>query len=456
MSGDDLRAGAVFGAAFLVLLAAAEIWARRLGGKPEWTRKVVHVGGGAISLFLPSHVASPWTVLVLAVATAGFILAGRRWGFLRCVHGVNRKSRGSEYYPVAMFLVFLLAHEHPWLYAASILVLAAADGAAALIGTRYGRIRYGVEDEEKSLEGSLAFLAVAFVAITVPMLVATDLPLAIVLLSAILVGLLVTAVEAVSLNGGDNLFVPLAVTVVLDATAAKPQGEIVSGVTSLVLLFVCLGLLVRGTRAFNAGATLVLVLFAWGAWALGSWLWAIPVLTGLVPFILFRYATSPGDDYLGHARVRVLSRVLLAPFLIAALAARTSAHAFLYGPFLAACAAVLAMSSWRYLVWLRKPEGLARTAGAALTALAAWAVVVLPAAMLHLDTSGTTLAAATAVLVTSLLAAVLFDRFLGSRPVIDSATLWPVRQTGLVVLAAGLVAAAQWNEWVPAWKAVSP
>ena len=44
-----------------------------------------------------------------------------------------------------------------------VLVLAVADAAAALVGGRYGRIRYEVEDQCKSLEGSLVFAAVTFV-----------------------------------------------------------------------------------------------------------------------------------------------------------------------------------------------------------------------------------------------------------------------------------------------------
>ena len=108
-----------------------------------------------------------------------------------------RRTRGSEYYPLSVCLLFFLTQEQPWLYVASMLVLAVADAGAALIGMRYGRIRYGVEQETKSLEGSLAFMAIAFAAILIPMTVMTDLPLAVCLGSALLVALLVTGFEAV-------------------------------------------------------------------------------------------------------------------------------------------------------------------------------------------------------------------------------------------------------------------
>ena len=43
--GSDLLAAALFAVGFLVLVGAAELW-RRLGSpEPEWTRKLVHLGG---------------------------------------------------------------------------------------------------------------------------------------------------------------------------------------------------------------------------------------------------------------------------------------------------------------------------------------------------------------------------------------------------------------------------
>ena len=60
---------------------------------------------------------------------------------------MGRKSRGAEYYPLSVFLVFVMTPGRPWLYLAAVLVLAVGDAFAALIGSRYGVIRYEVEDE---------------------------------------------------------------------------------------------------------------------------------------------------------------------------------------------------------------------------------------------------------------------------------------------------------------------
>ena len=210
ITAHDLRGAVILGGVFVSLLILAELW-RRLGTpKPEHTRKLVHLGGGVACLFFPFLIDSPWVVLAMALPLTGLFLAGAKLGFLKSLHGVARRSRGAEYYPLAVCLVFVLTRGRPWLYLSAVLVLAVADAFAALIGSRYGVVRYEVENETKSLEGSLVFLVIAFLAIHLPVLLMTDLPRPVCVLAALLVAALVTGFEAVSLEGADNLFVPLA------------------------------------------------------------------------------------------------------------------------------------------------------------------------------------------------------------------------------------------------------
>ena len=90
----------------MTLLAIAEAWVRLGHPKAEWTRKLVHLGGGIIGLFLPWLVESPLVVLVLTVSLSTLFVVGGKTGLLKSLHGVERKSRGSEYYPLAIFFVF--------------------------------------------------------------------------------------------------------------------------------------------------------------------------------------------------------------------------------------------------------------------------------------------------------------------------------------------------------------
>jgi hypothetical protein len=348
--------------------------------------------------------------------------------------------------------VWVLSHSRPWLYTAAILVLAVADGCAALVGTRWGRLRYEVEDETKSVEGSSVFLVIAFAAIAVPMAFGSDLALPAVAAAALLVALLVTLVEAVSLNGGDNVLVPLTVSFVLDAAASRPTEENTAAAATLLGMLAVLGAIVARTRAFNVGATLVIALFSFSTWAFGGWTWALPVVAGFLPYMLLRHAVSGGDDYVRQAKVTVLARVLLPPFVLAFAAGRVARETTMYGPYLAACASILTLSAWRFLLWKFGFAAGRRIALSLATALAAWAiVVVVPGREL-----GAGLLEQALPLATAAVAVLVADRLLGSAPDFGPSHLWPRSQVMLASAAAAVVLAAQEFGRVPVWKGVAP
>jgi dolichol kinase len=311
--------------------------------QPEHTRKLVHLGGGVACLFFPFLVRSPWVVLALALPLTLLFVAGSRFGFLKSLHGVARRSRGAEYYPLSVLLVFLMTQDRPWLYLAAVLVLAVGDAFAALIGSRYGVIRYEVEDEKKSLEGSLVFLVIAFLAIHLPTLLLTGLPRPVSVLAALLVAALVTGFEAISLKGADNLFVPLAVVVILGKITTKPLSEVVFQNLSLLAFCLGVGLAVWRFRSFNVGGAITFILFAYGTWSLGSWIWSLPVVLGFAGYLATWKRFAPP----GHAtgiKVRIVARALLPPFSMLLLGNMLQRYEVFFAPYLAASAAVLAFS----------------------------------------------------------------------------------------------------------------
>jgi len=374
--GDLLGAGVVSGA-FLLLLVAAEAWKRFGSPKPEWTRKLVHVAGGLVCLVLPFVVSSPWIVLCMALGLTGLFTLAARTGVLRSLHGVARSSRGVEYYPIAIFLTFLLAGDQKWLFVAAVLALAVGDGFAALIGGRYGVIRYEVEESDKSLEGSLVFLVIVFLAVHLPTLLMTDLPRVTSVLGAVLVAALVTGVEAISRRGTDNLFVPLAVVIILSKITRQPVAEI--AFQNLSLLGICLvtGLLVWRFRFFNVGGTIVFVLYAYAAWSLGSWQWSLPGFVGLICYVVVWLRMVPRRR-LRQVRARAVSRALLPPFAILILANSTGLYDVFFAAYLAASAAVLAFALSGPLLHMKTRDSRRRLVGVVGAAVLACAVTLFP------------------------------------------------------------------------------
>jgi len=355
------------------VLGTAEGLARHTALPPEWSRKLVHLGSGLVCLLFPLHLDSAITVLALALLFGVGIGLGERRGWLLSLCRVPRRSHGSVYYPFAIAALFHLTAGHYALYMSAVLVLTVADTAAALVGARFGRIRYrtGGVDERKSLEGSIAFWVLAFLAVSLPLTVSgSTVEPGQAALSAFLAATLLTTVEAVSIGGRDNLYVPLLAAFMLLKTVTKPVPELAMQSASLLLLFALLVMLNRYGRMLRAKALMIMGLIVYGVWSLGSIDWAVPLLVACALFAGVFSAT-------GQAQRRSLvyrrMTVLAFPAATVALAANlTGEFAFCFGPYLAA---VLTPLVWGVVVQLE--DGLPRSAwvwsrrqlGAALVAL---------------------------------------------------------------------------------------
>lgn len=234
----DLLWGSIIGLIFVVIFVIAEIM-RKYGCDVEVTRKFAHFGGAFFTIFFPFLFSSHWTVLILAIGFALLMFGTKKLGLLQSVHGVSRKSEGALYHPIAIYLCFLYSQalNQPWFYVIAILVLGISDASAALVGKNYGTNEYVVEvGSKKSFEGSFTFFLTSFLIIHLILLLATNTGRLESVLIALLISVIVTVFEAVSLKGADNLFIPLATMFVLSKNLA-PTIEGISFQLGILIAF---------------------------------------------------------------------------------------------------------------------------------------------------------------------------------------------------------------------------
>ena len=100
----------------------------------------------------------------------------------------------------------------PWVAVAGILMWGSGDGAAALVGHRFGKhhVALPLADPKKTWEGSGAMAAVSAAVGMAVMLILTELPWGRCLLTALVTSLLGAYTELISRNGDDTLTVPVA------------------------------------------------------------------------------------------------------------------------------------------------------------------------------------------------------------------------------------------------------
>ncbi len=170
----------------------------------EGARKLAHMLIGIQVALWPLYL--DWfEIRLISIGLAlGFIVSMRlRW--FKSIGSVSRLSYGEVLFAL-MIGGLTLVTQSAAIYAAAMLHLSIADGAAALMGLRFGRTTtYRVFGHTKSLVGSLSFFIASLgILVAYAVIVPGGLPLHIIAFGA----LGATLLENLGILGLDNIFVP--------------------------------------------------------------------------------------------------------------------------------------------------------------------------------------------------------------------------------------------------------
>ena len=196
----------------------------------NYTRSLFHLGSAALALVLLQFLPGRGWMIAASAAFARLRLDARRITRRRSPavnarlmalfapvahpherHGVN----SATYYVTALLLISIFAP----LRAAEVgvVVLGLADPAAGLIGRRFGRTRLRAN---RSLEGTLGFVAVGALAAAGWMAIVHPLPLPVLGLLAAVGGVAGAVTELFSTRLDDNFTIPVAVTAAVSVAQA--------------------------------------------------------------------------------------------------------------------------------------------------------------------------------------------------------------------------------------------
>lgn len=121
----------------------------------------------------------------------------------------NKDSLGTVYYAITLFILALITFgpiNNPLIGLCGVAVMGYGDGLAAVIGQSIKSPEYRINGNKKTIAGSLAMFCVTLMILTGFLKYCNASYIAI---KAILVSILITIVEAISIKGTDNLTVPL-------------------------------------------------------------------------------------------------------------------------------------------------------------------------------------------------------------------------------------------------------
>ena len=276
-------AGVVLG--LLLGLPLIRTVARRIGASPEVARKSVHVAMGLACAAFPWVFDRALPVAVLAgIATVPLvmirILPALRTGVGSALHGIERPSYGEVLFAPAVAAVFALADGDVYLYLVPILILTIADAAGALVGTRWGKRRYGSGAGFKTVEGSLIFWFTAFLCGFVPLVFGGRVDAAHGLWIGVILGILAMMAEGISDRGFDNLVIPVGCYLMLE----KLLEQEMPGLVGRLVLVILLALVLVGSRwsTLSGAALLAGVLLGYGCAVMAGWRFALPLVAVFV------------------------------------------------------------------------------------------------------------------------------------------------------------------------------
>ncbi|HEX3941533.1 MAG TPA: hypothetical protein VHX11_08640 [Acidobacteriaceae bacterium] len=270
----------------LLTVSVKRLQSRHIG--PELSRKLVHMGMGIVCLSFPWLFRTAWPVWLLAAVAGVSLLALRSVPLLRrelggVLHDVGRTSFGELYFPFGVAVVFTLARGHTILFVIPVALLTFADAAGALVGKRWGRVKYITLEGQKSIEGSAAVGIVACLCVLIPLL-ATGHTIATSLLAGLIIGLFGLMLEAISWRGTDNVFLPLAAFAQISVYIHAPLGELFVKLAVLSALTI-LAMVWRRRHIIDDGARLGATLAMYFFWAIGGWRWLVAPVVLLACYV---------------------------------------------------------------------------------------------------------------------------------------------------------------------------
>ena len=198
-------------------IAVGEGLRRTLRVSHEFTRKFIHIAVGMISVPTVLWFSNLWWAIVPPLAFVVINYLDYRFGLIQAMMSSNRSNLGTVYFPLSLAAIMVLfwgnpsaPATNPRLIVAALMPMTWGDALAAIAGKRFGKHRYTLFGQTRSLEGSVTLLIVSALATWMALGAA---PLAVVIALITAVG--ATLVEAVSPWGIDNLTVPAVSAIIL-------------------------------------------------------------------------------------------------------------------------------------------------------------------------------------------------------------------------------------------------
>ncbi len=198
---------------YVYVIAIFIIAEKVLKSRPEFSRKFLHIMVGNMIFAMPFF-SSPWVMIIgltLPASIGTFLLT--EYSPIKIENSMTESGHalGLFFYSAIWTILLVVFGNYIWIVALAIVPLVYGDGFAALIGIKFGKVKFSVFGSTKSLEGSLSMFVVTTVMSVFVWMVFTSIGYSMPefnIVNIILISAVATLCEAFSYGGIDNLTVP--------------------------------------------------------------------------------------------------------------------------------------------------------------------------------------------------------------------------------------------------------
>jgi len=184
-----------------LLLTTVELLKRNSFISNDLSRRLAHVGAGAINIVAPLFV-SHISIIIVNAFFIGLLLTGRNSDYFSSIQTASRKTYGDVYFPLGIIVAAaILLPNNITAFQYGVAIMGFSDALAGFAGERWGRRATSIFNNPKTLTGAIVFYISSLI---ITLILAPSLSLLV-----FGIPLILTMIEFIFVYGLDNLILPV-------------------------------------------------------------------------------------------------------------------------------------------------------------------------------------------------------------------------------------------------------
>ncbi|MCI8481935.1 MAG: hypothetical protein HFJ27_02370 [Clostridia bacterium] len=198
-----------------LIILCAKLFEKR--GK-ETSRKFIHIMLGNWWLIAMYFFSNVWFAVGVPITFVVINYISYKRDLIKVMEREEQDGLGTVYYAIALLILAIVSfgiYHKPILGLVPSLIMAYGDGLAAIFGKMIKSKTYQIGKTQKTLAGSCTMFIISTILIMGYLLLEKDISFWQLSMVSVVMSLIVTIIEAISIKGTDNISVPISTLIML-------------------------------------------------------------------------------------------------------------------------------------------------------------------------------------------------------------------------------------------------